>query len=240
MTDNVLNLGLFTTTRWTMVLRAGIRSQSTAALEELCHIYWFPAYAYVRRHGYAKEDAEDITQGFFAYFLNSCNFSSLNSGQGKFRAFLLASLKNYTSNERERNKAAKRGGGITPLSLDWEEATKRFEIMDEATKTPEEIFDREWAISLLQTVLTRLRKEWIDKGKETWFNTIEPFLTLNREDMQYSQASCKLGVSEGNLRVTIHRLRKRYRELLKDEIAQTLSDPSMIDEELRSLLKAFS
>lgn len=231
---------IFTTTRWTMVLKAGNTESSSAALEELCRIYWFPLYAYIRSRGYGKEDAEDTTQGFLAQFLTKCDFSSLKSEQGRFRAFLLASLKNYLAGQYDRNKTLKRGGGQNILSLDWETATRRFSIIDASAKTPEEIYDREWGLTLLQTVLQKLRQDWARKRETRLFDALQPFLTVDKEDMRYDRTAGELGMSEGSLRVAVHRLRKQYRNMLKDEIAQTLSDPSMVEEELRTLMKTFS
>ncbi|MDR2981972.1 MAG: hypothetical protein LBV12_06960 [Puniceicoccales bacterium] len=234
----------FATTRWTMVLKAGSESAGIAdrdvqaALEELCRIYWFPLYAYARRRNYAKADAEDLTQGFFAQLLQRKDFSRLQAERGRFRAFLLASLKHYLANEYDRAHRLKRGGTIMPLSLDYEGAAAKFEVADK-TASPDEIFDREWALALLEYVLERLRHEWMERGQTELFEALKIFLTVEKSTANYDAVATQLGVSEGSLRVAAHRLRKRYRELLKDEISQTLAEPGMVDEELRTLLGVF-
>lgn len=233
---------LFATTRWTIVLRAGgsLDGSATVALEELCRIYWFPLYGYVRGRGYSREDAEDMTQGFFTQLLRRDDFSGLGEQKGKFRAFLLASLKHYIANEYDRSSALKRGGGVNPLSLDWEAAEKKFQVVDESAGSPDQLFDRQWALALLERVLARLEREWMDKGKTALFQSLKDFLTVNRDDGLYGTVSAKMGVTENYLRVAAHRLHKRYRELLKEEIAHTLSEPDFVEEELKNLMQIFS
>ncbi len=231
----------FATTRWTIVLAAGDSGtpQSAEALEALCGAYWFPLYAYVRRRGYAKEDAEDLTQAFFADLLDRRDFVKTESERGRFRAFLLASLKNFLANEWDKSQRLKRGGSITHFSLDWQSADSQFLIADAAMRSPDEIFDREWAVALLERVIVRLRDEWTADGKADRFERIKCFLTVGKGEIPYAEAAGELGMDEGTLRVAAHRLRKRYREMLRDEVAQTLSDPAMVEEELAVLLGAF-
>lgn len=233
---------LFATTRWTMVLQAGgsLDGSATAALEELCRIYWFPLYAYVRGKGYSREDAEDMTQGFFAQLLRRNDFSGVGEQKGKFRAFLLASLKHYMANEYDKSSALKRGGGVSNFSLDWEAAEKKFQVVDDSSESPDLLFDRHWALALLERVLVRLENEWKLKGKAALFQSLKDFLTVERDNQLYAAVSAKLGVTENYLRVASHRLRARYRELLKEEIAQTLSEPDSVEEELKSLMQIFS
>lgn len=233
---------LFATTRWTVVLRAsGADSQSAAmALEELCRSYWFPLYAYARRRGYGREDAEDLTQGFFHQLLQRRDLAALDAQKGLFRAFLLASFKHYMANDHDRATRIKRGGDRFILSLDWEEAGRKFEMMDTHALSPDRVFDREWASALLRLVLARLRDEWAAKGKSELFDALKGFLTADQSDARYDEAARQSGLSEGNLRVITHRLRKRYRELLINEIAHTLSDPTGAQDELASLMKAFA
>ena len=229
--------GFFATTRWTMVRAAGAAADD--ALESLCTAYWFPLYAYVRRHGFSKEDAEDLTQAFFAKLLERHDFAGLKQENGRFRAFLLAALKNFLSNERDRAGRLKRGGNITHLSLDWQGAETQFQIADSGQAPPDAAYDREWAVALLERVISKLREESAAEGKGARFEQLKSFLTLGKGGISYTVAAAALGMDEGAVRVAVHRLRKRYRELLRSEVAETLSDPAMVDEELAVLLGAF-
>jgi RNA polymerase sigma factor (sigma-70 family) len=231
----------FATTRWTIVLAAGDSGtpQSADALEALCQAYWFPLYAYVRRRGHTKEDAEDLTQAFFADLLGRRDFAKADSGKGRFRAFLLASLKHFLANERDKAQRLKRGGAITHFSLDWQSADTQFQISDSSKPSPDQAFDREWAVVLLEQVIVRLRDEWTADGKAERFEQMKIFLTSGKGEISYAQAASDLRMDEGALRVAVHRLRKRYRELLRHEVGHTLSDPAMVEEELAVLLGAF-
>lgn len=230
----------FTATRWTVVRAAGATSSpaSVAALEVLCRAYWFPLYAYVRRRGHARHDAEDLTQAFFARLLGKNPFAGLDREHGKFRAFLLAALKNFLANEWDKARRQKRGGGVPPLSLDWRGADERYGIEPADTLSPDRLYDRAWALTLLERVVASLRDEYAHEGKERQFETLRPCLATGRGAVDYAGASATLGLSEGALRVAAHRLRRRYRELLRAELAQTLSDPAQVDEELRALFAA--
>jgi RNA polymerase sigma-70 factor (ECF subfamily) len=229
--------GFFATTRWTMVRAAGASADD--ALESLCTAYWFPLYAYVRRHGYSKEDAEDLTQAFFVKLLERQDFARLKQENGRFRAFLLAALKNFLSNERDHVGRLKRGGNITHLSLDWQSADSQFQIADSGQIPPDAAYDREWAVALLERVISKLRDESMDEGKEERFERLKSFLTMGKGEIPYASAALALAMDEGAVRVAVHRLRKRYRELLRREVADTLADPAMVDEELAVLLGAF-
>ena len=233
---------VFATTHWTVVLAAGKRStpQSNAALEQLCKTYWFPLYAYVRRRGYSKEDAEDLTQAFFARFLARNYLAGLSAGRGRFRAFLLASLKHFLINDWKKSQRLKRGGGEAPLSLDWQTADTKFQVAATNEPSPDKTFDREWALALLAKVIERLQKECEADGKAKLFEQLKIFLTTGKDESAQGKAAKLLGMEEGAVRVAIHRLRKRYRQLLRDEIAQTLADASDVDEEMRALFSAFS
>jgi RNA polymerase sigma factor (sigma-70 family) len=233
---------LFATTHWSVVVSAGQRHtpQSDQALEELCRTYWFPLYAYARRRGYAKEDAEDLTQTFFARFLAKNYLEGLSAERGRFRAFLLASLKHFLANEWDKSQRQKRGGGMTPLSLDWQTADTQFQIAGTAEPSPEQAFDREWALALLACVIERLRVECAAENNDRLFEVLKPFLTVGKSAIPYPQAAAELGISEGAARTAVHRLRRRYREVLRDEIAQTLSDPANVAEEMQALFSAFS
>lgn len=214
--------------------------QADRALGELCRAYWFPLYAYVRRQGHPKEDAEDLTQGFFARFLERNYLEGLSSEKGRFRAFLLAAVKHFLANEHDRAGRQKRGGGVAALSLDWQDADTRYQIDPADQLSPDKLYDRAWAMTLLEQVITRLRAECAADGKARVFEQLKPFLMAGKSDIPYAQAAASLGLNEGAVRVAVHRLRKRYRELLRQEIAQTLSDPAQIEEELRALFRAFT
>ncbi len=233
---------IFATTHWTVVLAAGRRStaQSDHALEELCRAYWYPLYAYVRRHGHSKEDAEDLAQGFFAAFLKRNYLEDVRSEKGRFRAFLLAALKHYLANEYDRASRQKRGGGLAPLSLDWQDADTRYQIDPPDQLSPDKLYDRAWAVTLLEQVINRLRAECAADGKAAVFEQLKSFLTAGKRDIPYAEAAARAGLTEGTARVAVHRLRKRYRELLRAEIAQTLSNPADLEEEMRALFRAFA
>jgi len=233
---------IFATTHWTVVLAAGQRHtpQSDRALEELCQTYWFPLYAYVRRRGHTKEDAEDLTQAFFERFLAKNYLEGLSTERGRFRAFLLASLKNFLANDWRKSQRLKRGGGEMLLSLDWETADTRFQVADAHEPSPDKVFDREWALALLARVIERLRLQWEADGRGRQFEELKVFLTAGKGERPYAEAARTLGIEEGALRVAVHRLRKCYRQLLRDEIAHTLSNPNDVDEEMRALFGAFS
>ena len=233
---------IFATTHWTVVLAAGRRHtpQADQALEELCRAYWFPLYAYVRRRGHTKEDAEDLTQAFFARFLEKNYLEGLTAERGRFRAFLLASLKHFLANEWDKSQRQKRGGHVLHLSLDWQTADTQFQIADPAEPSPDRAFDREWAVALLARVIERLSTECEADGRGRQFAELKPFLNAGKGELSHSKAAEALGLSAGAVRVAVHRLRKRYRQLLRDEIAQTLADPAQVDEEMQALFGAFS
>jgi RNA polymerase sigma-70 factor (ECF subfamily) len=233
---------IFATTHWTVVLAAGKRHtpQSDNALEELCRTYWFPLYAYVRRRGHTKEDAEDSVQAFFARFLAKNYLAGLNAERGRFRAFMLASLKHFLINEWKKSQRLKRGGGEKNLSLDWQTADTKFQVAATNEPSPDKAFDREWAVALLAKVIERLQKECETDGKAKLFGQLKIFLTTDKGETAQAKVAKKLVMDESTARVAIHRLRKRYRKLLRDEIAQTLSSDADVDEEMRALFGAFS
>ena len=233
---------IFATTHWTLVLAAGRRStpQSDRALEDLCRAYWFPLYAYVRRRGHTREDAEDLTQAFFARFLQKNYLEGLSAERGRFRAFLLAALKHFLANEWDRSQRQKRGGNITRLSLDWQTGDTQFQVAAANEPSPDKAFDREWAVALLAKVIERLQTECEAEGRGKQFAELKIFLTAGKGELSHAEAARKLGMDETAVRVAVHRLRKRYRQLLRDEIAQTLADAGDVDEEMRALFGAFS
>ena len=232
---------VFATTHWTVVLAAGKQHtpQSDLALEQLCKTYWFPLYAYVRRRGHTKADAEDSVQAFFARFLAKNYLEGLSAERGRFRAFLLAALKNFLANEWKKSQRLKRGGGAATLSLDWETADTKFQVAAAAEPSPDKAFDREWALALLAKVIERLQAECVVEGKAKLFESLKVFLAAGKGESAHGEVAKSLGMEEGAVRVAVHRLRKRYRQLLRDEIANTLSDPAMVDEEMRALFGAF-
>lgn len=232
----------FASTHWTAVLAASEQCtpQAHQAHEELCRNYWYPLYAYVRRQGYGKEDAEDLTQAFFARFLSKNYLQGLSNEKGKFRAFLLASLKHFLANEWDRAHRQKRGGGSAPLSLNWDDADTQYQITPTDHLSPDKLYDRAWAMTLLARVLGRLREESRASGKEKLFEELKIFLTAGKSAAPYSQAASVLGMTEAAVRVRVHRLRNRYRDLLREEIGQTLADSEQVKEEIRALFGAFA
>jgi RNA polymerase sigma factor (sigma-70 family) len=233
---------IFATTHWTVVLAAGKKTspEASRALEELCKTYWFPLYAYVRRRGHAKADAEDLTQTFFARLLTKKFLENLDGEKGKFRAFLLAALKHFLANEWDKSQRQKRGGGAQHFSLDWQNADSQFQIATTNEPSPEKNFDREWALALLNKVIARLQKESVDAGRAKQFAEMKIFLTGDKNESSCADAAKNLDMDETAVRVAVHRLRKRYRILLREEISQTLSDPAGLAEEMRALFGAFA
>ena len=226
---------LFATTRWTLVMAAG-EAQAAGALEELCAVYWYPVYAYIRRRGRSKEDAEDLTQGFFASLLARGDLGGLRQENGRFRAFLLAAMKHFLANDHDKRQRLKRGGGAVHLALDWQKADARFCLADESALSPDAAYDREWATALLERVLVRMEAEADDPRR---FQNLRPVLSFDRERIPYATAAAALGIDEGAVRVAVHRLRGRYRRRLRVEISRTLATPDQVDEELRVLMSAF-
>jgi len=235
--------GRFVTTRWSLVLSAGrgASPHSDEALAQLCQTYWYPLYAYARRRSRSRHDAEDLTQAFFARFLERNYLEGLHADRGTFRAFLLAAMKHFLANEWDKAGRLKRGGGVPHLSLDWQEGDDRFHLDPPDTASPpDRLFDREWALALLERVVGRLHDECVSDGKAAVFDQARGYLMMGESAIPYADAAKTLGLAEGAVRVAVHRLRKRYRELLKEEIAQTLNDPAQVQEELRSLQAALA
>lgn len=226
----------FHTTRWTLVGEAACSGDVDAreAWGALFGIYWKPLYRYLRRTGKNEQDAEDLLQGFFAHLLEGDKLRLVDRERGRFRAFMLSALKNYTSNTWQREHCQKRGGFSPHLSLDWHDAETGLGIEPEDTRSPDRWFDREWAVALLDKVLDELEKE------EPEFAKWKPFLSLSRDQLSYAEAAKEFGMSEGAARVAVHRLRKRYRQRVREEIAGTLADASMVDDEMRALFEALA
>jgi RNA polymerase sigma-70 factor (ECF subfamily) len=232
----------FATSHWTVVLAAGNHGSPAAgrALESLCATYWFPLYAYVRRRGNSKGNAEDLVQAFFERLLARNYLDELSSDRGRFRVFLLASLKDSLLNKWNKSNPIKPGGGEAALSMDWEMADTRFQVAATDEPSPDRAFDREWALALLPRVVAQLQAECVAEGRGRLFEQLKVFLTEGKGEMAHVEVANALGMEEGAVRVAVHRLRKRYRQLLREEIANTLSDTAMVDEEMRALFGAFT
>ena len=210
------------------------------ALEQLCRAYWYPLYAYVRRRGYNPEDAQDLTQGFFAALLTGKYLVQANRARGRFRTFLLSAFDNFLHNEHDRAIALKRGGGREIVS--WEEHVAEGRYAQEPTGglSPEQIFEKRWAATLLERVLAQLRAEFDQRERLELFDRLKPHLWGEEEATPYAQLATGLAMSVSALKVTMHRLRRRYRDLLRDEIAQTVADPAEIDGEIQYLIRVMS
>jgi RNA polymerase sigma factor (sigma-70 family) len=232
----------FATTRWSLVLAAGKRNspQSAAALAALCETYWYPLYAYVRRRGHDADEAQDLTQAFFARLLEKNDLAAAQRERGKFRSFLLTSLKHFLANEWDRGRAKKRGGDRSPVSIDFGIAEDRYRREPSHELTAEKIFDRRWAFVILEQVLTHLQEESGRAGKSELFDRLKVFLTGEKPAGSYDQLASELEMSAGAIKVAVHRLRRRYRELLRAEIGQTVADPDEIEQEIRDLFTAIS
>ncbi len=229
----------FASTRWSLVIAAGHRSspEAAGALEALCRTYWFPLYAYVRRRVPDRHEAQDLTQEFFARLLEQNHFAVADPERGRFRAFLLTALKHFLTNEWDKTQAIKRGGGRVPLSLDFDSGESRLSLEPADDQTPERIFEREWTITLLDRVLARLRDEQVAAGKGPPFETLKQFLTGGRDEASYADVAGELGMTAGAIKVAAHRLRQRYRELLRAEVAQTVASAEEVDDEIRGLFE---
>ena len=234
--------GAFTTTRWTRVNAAagGANARASAALAELCEIYWRPLYGYLRGRGYRAEEAQDLTQGFFARLLESRAIRSADPARGRFRAFLLTALKRYVINEYHRATAARRGGRHVHLHLDFADAERTFAAEYRDQETPDLLFDRKWAAIVLERALERLRDEYAAAGKADLVRLLFPYLTESTDLPPYRDVGADLGLSEGAVKVAVHRLRQRYGAILRAEVAETVSGDQDVDAELRDLLRAVS
>lgn len=231
----------FASTHWSVVLLAGAEHspQSAAALEKLCQAYWYPLYSFTRRQGYDPHEAADLTQDFFSHLLATNALASVNRAKGKFRSFLIASLKNLLANEWNRARCQKRGGGVPLFSLDEEVAEGRYQLEPQDELTPDRIFERRWAETLLGRALDRLRRE-CDAGEKTRrFDEVKTFLLGEKGTDSLAAAAARLNLSQPAVKGLVHRLRRRFRELIRNEIAQTVASPEEIDQEIRDLFAAF-
>lgn len=232
----------FSRTRWSVVLaaREGDSPGARSALEELCRTYWYPLYAYVRRRGFTHEDAEDLTQAFFAHLLRKDFLNRVAPERGRFRSFLLVCLNHFLADESQKARSAKRGGLLPVFQVDatWAEERYRREPCVEADA--ERLYERRWALDLLERVLDRLRTESVAAGRAALFEQLQGCLRGNLSPETHAELGARLGLSETAVKVAVHRLRLRLRELLREEIAHTVSHPDEVDEELRSLVEIVS
>jgi RNA polymerase sigma-70 factor (ECF subfamily) len=231
----------FRTTHWSVVRSAGGRgSAADEALSTLCEAYWYPVYAFVRRSGYSAEEAHDLTQGFFTRLLEKRDIESADPGRGRFRSYLLGSVRHFLSNERDRELAAKRGGGQRILSIDGAEADQRYTLEPVETETPEKLFLRQWALTLVDAALNGLAEEYADRGKRLLFERLRHALVGESGETSRSELAEELGMSETAINVTVHRMRRRFRQRLKEAVGHTLEDPGEAVDELGRLMAALS
>jgi RNA polymerase sigma-70 factor (ECF subfamily) len=230
----------FATTHWSLVVAAKpdevSQTRARKALEELCRAYWYPLYAFVRNRGYSSSDAQDLTQSFFARIIETGGFASADPERGRFRSYLLGAMKHFLANEWHRAQAQKRGGGVTFLELDALDPEARYALEPAQTTDPEAGFDREWAQESIARAMEKLRADSETSGKGELFEALKGSLT--GDEPARSETAARLGMTEGAVKVAVHRLRQRYRELLRAEIAETVTDPSDVDVEMRHLVAA--
>ncbi|MHC4104133.1 MAG: RNA polymerase sigma factor [Planctomycetota bacterium] len=239
---SVSGKGRFATTHWSVVLQAGQPKAPgyQQALETLCQSYWFPLYAYLRRHGYSNQQAEDYTQAFFCRILEKHVLSMADSRRGKFRSFLLGTLKHFLSDEYDRSQAQKRGGGRKVLSIDFTGAENQYALEPAHRLSPEKLFDKSWALTVLERTMSRLKAELASQNKQELFDHLKIYLTTEKDSIPYRDKAAELNMSEGNVRTAVHRLRRRYRKLLRDEISQTVTAENQVDEEIDDLFNALA
>jgi RNA polymerase sigma factor (sigma-70 family) len=238
-----LGTGSFNTTHWTIVLACADETDSARAREALASLfqtYWYPLYAYVRRRGYSQHDAEDVVQAFCLHLHEKHALAKADRERGKFRTFLLSSLQNFLANERERANAQKRGGGREMIRLDAEEADARYRLEPAHSMTPEVLFEKRWAHALLEQTVSDLRADFVTRGKERLFDGLSSFLTADLRETSYQTAAAQLGLPLSAIKTTIHRLRRDYREKLREQIGRTVSRPDEVEDELLHLRKVLA
>ena len=233
---------VFVTTRWSVVLAAGLNfsAESEQALAALCRTYWYPLYAFVRRQGRSPQDAEDLTQSFFASLLEKKFLQAVGPEKGKFRSFLLASLKNFLANDWDREHAIKRGGRHSTISWDDESAEDRYLREPSHDATPEKLYERSWALTVIEGVIQQLRQEYADAGKIHLFEALQDFLIGEAREEGYASAAAWLNLKEGAVRMSVLRMRRHFGYLLRVEIAQTVTEPGEVEAELRHLVASFA
>lgn len=213
---------------------------AAAALEDLCRTYWMPLYAAVRRSGHDPEDAKDLTQEFFARFLEKHWLHAADPEKGRFRTFLMVTLKRFLVDEWRRGQTAKRGGGHALVPLDTQLAERLYSGSGSHSLTPEQLFDKRWALTLMETAFQRIQAEYLEAGRGREFEILMPCLTADRGGVDYGELACQLGLGDGAARVAVHRIRKRYRSLFREEIARTVRDESDVEEEMSSLMQSLT
>ena len=242
MPDNdsteVTSAAAFRTTHWSLVLAANGSGTSEAgpALDQLCRTYWTPLYAYLRRQGTAPADAQDLVQGFLASLLERDGIAKVDRARGKFRSFLLASLKHFASNERDRTRAQKRGGRLVFVPL--EEASAEEQFLAAPDLSPDEIYEQTWALAIIEHAVARLRAEYATPERAKLFTALKPYLTGDRTEPPYVAVAAQFNLGESGVKMAVRRMRRRFGELLRHEIAQTVSRPEEVDEEIRVLFTA--
>lgn len=240
--DPAPKAGWFATTHWSLVLAAtqGVEPKAAEALEELCRAYWYPLYVFLRREGHRVEDAQDLVQGFFCHLLRRGILQVAEPGRGRFRSFLLGSLKHFVSDEAKKREAQKRGGGQPLSSLNWADAEGRFQQEPADEASPDRMFERRWATTLLDRGLERLRAECaaVERGEQ--FEQLQGFITGEKGAVSYAEAAARLGMSLSAVKSAILRLRRRYHEIVREEVSHTVSSLGEVEDELRYLLQVFS
>ena len=230
---------VFNTTHWSVVVAAGEEGseQAALALSKLCQTYWFPVYAFIRKRGHSPEQSQDFTQEFFAVFLEKNYVTKAARDRGRFRAFLMSSVQNFLHNQYDKAQTQKRGGGQKLLSLDYDKAEERYRIEPVEESDPATIFEQQWAATLLDEALNRLRDEFGAEGRVGLFENLEAHLWGDVESIPYADLAQKSGLTEGNIKKIAHRMRQRCRELLREEIAQTVAMPGEVDDEIQHLMR---
>ena len=231
---------LFPPTRWSLVAGSRQRESSGKALSELCEIYWYPVYAYIRSMGKSHHDAQDLTQSFLAYFLDRGDFKRANKDRGRMRTFLCVAVKRYVISDDRRENCFKRGGDTVTISFDAEQAEFLYRTTPCDGETPETNFDRRWATALLQEATNRLESEYGNRGKQTLFAAIHPYLSHHTDRGSQEKVAARLDMGIGAFRMAITRLRQRYGEILRETVADTLTDPSEVESEIAYLLQLFA
>jgi len=232
--------GRFATTRWSVILAAGNRAEAgwQDALSTLCEVYWYPLYAFARRTGTQPEEAQDLTQEFFARLLQKNSLRQADPQKGRFRSFLITSFKNFIADERARARAAKRGGGQAPISIDVETAEGMYTLEPSHEQTPDKLFERRWALTVLQHTVDRLGDEYVGPRKERAFRRLKVYLPGGAGGASYAQVARDLEMNEVTVKVMVHRLRQRFRDLLLEEIARTVDTQEEVEAEVRYLMAA--
>jgi len=235
------NAHWFATTHWSVVVAASDQDspQKVDALEKLCRAYWYPLYAFIRREGYHPQDAQDLTQGFFTRLLEKNYLAQTDRQKGRFRSFLLAALKHFLSDEQDKARAQKRGGGQALISLDEQTAEGRYCLEPADVMSAEKLFERRWALTLLEQARTRLREEYVAGGKAEFYDQLR-IMEAEEKKGTYAESAARLGTTESAIKSAVPRLRRRYAELVREEIAHTVNSPGEIDEEIRYLIAVIS